>query len=61
MNEHIKSGKQILNEFFEEIKKIPDVDETVVNTIVELYKTGKLSDKNLSNALLELREKPKNE
>lgn len=61
MSAEIKSGKQILDEFFRDIKSLTDVDENVVNTIMELYEEDKLSEKNLSNALLELREKPVNE
>jgi predicted RNA-binding protein with RPS1 domain len=61
MSDEIKSGKQILDEYFQEIKSMLNVDENVVNCIIDLYETGKLSDKNLSNALLELREKPANE
>jgi hypothetical protein len=57
MNNEIKSGKQILEEFFQDIKNISEVDENVVNTIIELYKSDKLTDRNLTNALLELREK----
>ena len=60
MSDEIKSGKQILDEFFRDIKRLSDVDEDVVNTIIELYKEDKLSEKNLSNALLELRERPEN-
>jgi hypothetical protein len=61
MIDEIKSGKQILDEFFQEIKIMPDVDEKVVDNIIALYEAGKLSDKNISNSLLELREKPTNE
>jgi len=61
MSDEIKSGKQILDEFFIEIDNMSDVDANVVCTIIDLYKTGKFSDKNLSNALLDLREKPANE
>lgn len=61
MSEDIKSGKQILDEFFQEIKNMPDIDEDVVKSIINLYESGKLSDKNVSNALLDLREKPANE
>lgn len=61
MNTEIKSGKQILDEFFMDIKDLSDVDENVVKTIIALYEEDKLSDKNLSNALLELREKSENE
>ncbi|APF20298.1 hypothetical protein Calab_0707 [Caldithrix abyssi DSM 13497] len=61
MNSDIKSGKQILDEFFQEIQNISDIDEDVIKIIIELYNSGKLSDKNLSNALLELREKANND
>ena len=61
MSNEIKSGKQILDEFFQEIKSLPEIDENVIDTIIYLYKEGKLSERNLSNALLELREKPVNE
>ncbi len=56
MKTEIKSGKQILDEFFIEIKNLKKVDENVVNTITRLYEEDKLTDTNLSNALLELRE-----
>jgi len=61
MSDEIKSGKQILDEFFQEMKVIPEIDENVVNTIIGLYAEGKLSEKNLANALLELREKSDND
>lgn len=57
MSEEIKSGKEILDEFFQEIQNMPDVDENVIRVIVELYQSDKLSERNLANALLELREK----
>jgi hypothetical protein len=61
MSEEIKSGKQILDEFFQEIKNIPDLDQEVVGALIVLYQSEKFSDKNLSNALLALREKAKYE
>ncbi|MBC8525498.1 MAG: hypothetical protein ISS28_05585 [Candidatus Cloacimonetes bacterium] len=61
MSDEIKSGKQILDEFFREIKDLPEIDENVVNTIIDLYEEGKLSEKNLANALLELREESDND
>lgn len=61
MKTEIKSGKQILDEFFTDIKNLKKVDERVVNIITELYEEDKLSDSNLSNALLELRERPNDE
>ncbi len=56
MSEEIKSGKEILDDFFEEIDSLPDVDRNVVNVITGMYKEGKLSEKYISNALLALRE-----
>jgi len=56
MSEEIKSGKEILDDFFDEITKLPDVDKNVINIIAGLYKEGKLSEKNISNALFDLRE-----
>ena len=61
MSDDIKSGKQILEEYFNEIKEIEGLNEEVVEGITELYQSGKMSDKNISNMLLELREKPSNE
>lgn len=56
MEQKIKSGKQILDEFFEEIKNEENVDEATVSGIVGLYQNGKLTDGNLTNALSGLRE-----
>lgn len=61
MKTEIKSGKQILDEFFLEAKSMSDVDENVIDKIIDLHETGKLSDRNLANALLEMREKSNNE
>lgn len=61
MSDEIKSGKEILDEFFREIKDIPDIEESVVDKIIELYNSENLSQKNLDNALLELREKADND
>lgn len=60
MAEQIKSGKEILNDFFENINSIKGVDENIALKISELYQSNKLTDKNLSNALLDLREGGKN-
>jgi hypothetical protein len=39
----IKSGKEILESFFESISKIDDIDNEIVSKIVELYKDRKLT------------------
>ena len=56
MSTEIKSGKEILDEFFEDIKTDEKLDQDVAAAIVDLYKSGKLTDKNLTNTLSELRE-----
>ena len=56
MSAEIKSGKEILDEFFEDIKSHEKLDQGTINAIVELYESGKLTGRNLTNALSELRE-----
>lgn len=60
MEKEIKSGKLILDEFFKEIKTDEKLDIGTVSAITDLYEADKLSDNNLTNALLKLREE-KNE
>jgi len=54
MDKKIKSGKEVIDEFFSEIYNIENVDEKTVDALVSLYSTGKLTDKNIQNALEEL-------
>jgi len=56
MKTNIKSGKEILDEFFFDLPTNDSLDLNTVAAIVVLYNDGKFSDKNLSNALFELRE-----
>lgn len=56
MSTEIKSGKEILDEFFEDIKTDEKLDQDVAAAIVDLYESGKLTDRNLTNTLSELRE-----
>lgn len=56
MSERVKSGKEILDEFFRELKEIKDVDLNIANSLTELYKEGKFSDANVKNKLQELRD-----
>lgn len=59
--DEIKSGKEILDDFFNTVDEIPGVDKEITAVLKELYNEDKLSHKNLSNALFELREEAKNE
>jgi len=57
MNSEIKSGQEILDEFFSQITNIDGVDKEVAEVILKLYKDGKLTNTNLSNELNSIREK----
>lgn len=56
METEIKSGKEILDDFFSEIGENEELDNKAVQAIVELHKQNGLSDKSLTNALERLRE-----
>lgn len=57
MDDKIKSGKDVIDDFFAEIYNIPNADKKTVDAIVELYSQGKLSDKNVQNTLDEIVQK----
>lgn len=54
MDKKIKSGKDVIDEFFSEIYNIENIDEKTVESLVSLYDEDKLTDKNIQNALDEL-------
>lgn len=57
MAEFIKTGKEILDDFFSNIKDLHGVDEEIAEVISALYSAGKLTDVNLKNSLENLRNK----
>jgi hypothetical protein len=61
MDSVIKSGKEILDDFFNTIEQIPEVDSKLASRLKELYRENKLTSTNLSNALSELREEAQND
>ena len=56
MSDEIKSGKDVIDEFFAEILNIEGVDQKTVEKLVELYGENKLTDSNIQNALEELKQ-----
>jgi uncharacterized protein (UPF0147 family) len=56
MDEAIKSGKEMLDEFFLEITQIPNVDKRIAESLAGLYKQQKFTDKQIANALQALEE-----
>lgn len=61
MDEAIKSGKEILDEFFSEITQIPNVDKRIAEALSELYNQHKFTDKQIANALQTLEEEELND
>ncbi|MCC4227117.1 hypothetical protein [Zunongwangia profunda] len=56
MEEKVKSGKEILDDFFGNIDNIENVDPKVAQMLNDLYNDGKLTDTNVKNGLQTLRE-----
>lgn len=61
MTEQIKSGQEILNEFFYQIMNIEGVNQDVAESVLKLYKEDKLTNINISNELGKIREKKEND
>jgi hypothetical protein len=57
----IKTGKEIVDEFFQEILEIPNVDLEIASKIKELYESSKFTETNLKNLLDEIIEQKKEE
>lgn len=57
MDKQIKSGKDVIDEFFAEILNVEGTDEYTVNKLIELYGDNKFTDSNIQNALEELKQK----
>ncbi len=56
MEKLIKSGKEVIDEFFSEILNIEGTDESTVNKLIELYGENKFTDSNIQNALEEIKQ-----
>lgn len=60
MGKKVKSGKEILDDFFTNISKIENVDLVLAESLATLYDQGKLTDTNVKNELQKLRDKGAN-
>jgi len=56
MDNEIKSGHQIVKEFFAEIEKIEGVNKNIADVLARLYKEDKLTDANIVNDLEKLKQ-----
>lgn len=51
----VKSGKEILDDFFSGIENIENVDCEIAKMLAKLYKEGSLTEKSVKNELDKLR------
>ncbi len=54
--EQVKSGKEVLDDFFASIESIENVDKTIASSLSDLFASGKFTDKNIINELQKIRE-----
>ena len=60
MADKIKSGKKILDDFFDTLEEVENVDKDIAKMLAELYQNDKLTDVNVKNELQKLREQDGN-
>lgn len=60
MESKVKSGKEILDDFFKNIENIPNVDKDIAKMLANLYDQKKLTDTNVKNELPNLPKKDGN-
>ena len=54
MSDAIKSGKEVIDDFFAEIMNTEGTDKRTVEKLASLYREGKLTDTNIQNAMDQL-------
>jgi|BarGraIncu01121A_1022015.scaffolds.fasta_scaffold136795_2 hypothetical protein len=60
MDKKVKSGKEILDEFFADISSLEKVDKELAESLASLYHQGKLTDTNVKNEIQKIRDKNAN-
>jgi len=61
MEEKIKSGKEMLDDFFTNIREFQNVDQRTSQVLSELYKNDKFTANNILNNLYDIREEITND
>ncbi len=54
MSDETKSGREVIDEFFAEIRNLESVDEKTVEKLISLHNEKKLTDTYVQNAMEEL-------
>ena len=57
----VKSGREIVDDFFDSIASIDGVDVAIANSLADLYAQNKLTDRNVANELHKIRHQNGNE
>lgn len=50
-NAQVKSGQDVIEDFFAEIYNVPNTDNKTIDTLVSLFSENKFTEKNIQNAL----------
>lgn len=53
MSTKIKSGKEVIEDFFSEIYNIKNTDQKTIDSLVSLFNQRKFTEKNIQNAIEE--------
>jgi len=61
MTSQVKSGNEMLDEFFNRLHELPGVDKDIADMLLVLYRKGTLTHLRISNALLELQKEADND
>jgi len=61
MADSIKSGREVLEEFFSELPKMQNIDKGIVDILAKLHKENRLTDTNLINELNRYKEEKLND
>jgi len=56
MTDKLKSGQEVVDEFFKEISTMEKLDKKIVEVLIKLYRENKLTNTNLSNEIACIRE-----
>jgi len=56
MEHQIKSGKEVIEEFFTGIFNIQGTDKNTTSKLIQLYRDNKLNDRNIQMVLEELKQ-----
>ncbi|MDR1720783.1 MAG: AAA family ATPase [Endomicrobium sp.] len=55
---NVKSGKEVLDSFFQNILSIQNIDKKLASVLARLYKVGEFTERKVINVIQEIREKP---